>query len=119
MTAAYEESLARAHEQYNTIPNSVTSVAVGLTSATTPGTATSSTLTPFAGRWIWLKSRGGTITLLRGSSTVVAGVGIVLPPGVSVPFFVSADMVRGDHRLSMISDTASSYLDILSDSEAG
>jgi len=115
MTAPYEESLARAHGTYNTIPKAVTSIASGLTSTTT---AAASALAPFAGKYIYLKARGGTITVLRGASTVVSGVGIVLPPGIAYPFFVSAAS-GAENRLSHISDTAGSYLDILSDSEAG
>lgn len=110
-------SRAEAHAKFNTIPDTITTVNVGLTSATTAGTATNSTLTTFAGKWIWLKARVGTITVVRGAATVVSGVGMVLAPGVAYPFYVSYD--AAEHRLSHISDTASSFLDILSDSEAG
>jgi len=116
MTAAYEANKAHIHALYNTVPNTIVSISSGLTSTTT---AAASALLPYAGKWVWLKARVGTITVLRGSSTVVSGVGIVLPPGVAVPFYVSTDTTNGDFRLSHISDTAASYLDILSDSEAG
>jgi hypothetical protein len=113
MPATADAVQARNQGDYNTVPNTVSSISVGTSSATTAGA-----LANYAGRWIWLKARVGTITVLRGASTVVAGVGLVLPPGIAIPFYVSSS-TNADHRLSHISDTASSYLDILSDSEAG
>jgi hypothetical protein len=114
MSVPTEADRAAMHAVYSSIPDTVASIASGLTSTTT---AAASALQPFAGKWIYIRARGGTITVLRGASTVVAGVGLVLAPGVAYPFYVSSS-TAAELRLSHISDTAGSYLDILSDSEA-
>jgi len=114
MSVPNEADRATMHAAYNTIPDTVLSIASGTSSTTT---AAASALAPYVGKWIWLKARGGAITVLRGSSTVVSGVGMVLPAGVAVPFYVS-QATAAELRISHISDTAGSFLDILSDSEA-
>ena len=115
MTAAYEIDKSGAHALYNTVPDTVVSIASGTSSTTT---AAASSLGLYPGKWVYLKARGGTITVLRGAATVVSGVGMVLAPGVAYPFYVSVAS-GAELRLSHISDTAGAYLDIISDSEAG
>lgn len=111
MTAPLESDLARALRDAETIPSgNTTTISVTIASVAQAGA-----LDAFRGRRVYLRARGGNVTISRGTATLVAGAGFTLADGTGAWFYVPASLAPST-TLNVIGSAACS-LDIVADRE--
>ena len=112
MGAGNNADAAKLGAVHRTIPNRIVgTIAVAVTSATDTTTLTAAQ----GGKWVFLVARGGDVTVLRGTHTMLAGKGVKIADGKFEEVYIDP---AGGRSISHIGSAACS-LDILDDSDFG